>query len=326
MSYFVIKVKTGTELLVKEMLQQVLSKKTIENVTVKGIYAMETFTQLVHNESETLEIQNLQNSDITSFLHLKRLQAGLNNLRVAYDNLKPHADVHSMHLLESYREQIRELSKKIQETRKNVKKVISVLKGYILIEVEEMVTLIDNTLWHVIKDTPNVTGLCSNYNVPEEEIEYFFSQLDITPELEMDLGDIDEIENEVVKLNTTSKYLINQANLTIGTEREKELLAQYDLVVSQLRKFVSLRSIIMDEFNISLSKKASYKYPMLQSMFARCNINNSRKRLILNISYELFSLIPTIRVTLKPNIPIYTKIEQLVNEFKSLLNRGELAI
>ena len=85
---------------------------------VKAIYAMETFTEIIREDNTSVDLSALNTEDITDHLYVKRIQAGLNNLRTACDNLKVYKDANSLALLDSYKDSIRNLSKDIEGSSK----------------------------------------------------------------------------------------------------------------------------------------------------------------------------------------------------------------
>ncbi|GLY12692.1 transcription termination/antitermination NusG family protein [Pseudobacillus badius] len=220
-SFFVLQTHTGFEVEAKEMLKVALQKKGIQSV--KCIYAMEK-AECVNEEMDYTE---LTNGDITQHLHIKRLQAGLTNLRQACDRLKSFHDDESLTLLNSYRKNIRDLTAQLKEARKSMKKVSSVLSGYILLEINDNRSTFPAELFAVIRSVPRITGLVNRNNVQPEEVEYFFQQLDMTEEIEIefdmlvDVGDLNEVEK-------TEQILLAEANEKVGTQEEKEILETID--------------------------------------------------------------------------------------------------
>lgn len=228
-SFFVVQVRTGSELEAKEMLKTVLDRAG--NYDVRAIYAMETYTEVINVANTVSEITALDEYEISDYLHIKRIQSFITNLRTSYDRLKGNMDEDSASLLESYRTQIRSLTKMLQNARKNTSKVSSLLKGYILIETSANYSFLPNELWHLIKSVPKVVAIPSKYNVPIEEIKSFFENVDMTPQIEMEfesllssVEDIEDVKNE----------LLHEANQVVGTEEEKELIRKIDSLCNSL--------------------------------------------------------------------------------------------
>ncbi|KRG16819.1 hypothetical protein ACA29_02750 [Lederbergia galactosidilytica] len=131
-----------------------------------------------------------------------------------------------MELLSSYKANIWEMTQQLKELRRNNRKISSVLKGYILVETYSNHSSFPANLMHAIHMVPKVVGLPSNNNVPQEEIDFFFQQIDMTPEVEIE---IDEIVN-VAEAEMTKRELLARANDVIGTNEEKEIFDQMDSI------------------------------------------------------------------------------------------------
>lgn len=220
-SFFVVQVQTGFEIEAKEFIQVTLDR--LKNNSVKTIYAMETFTQI---SDDALDFSELNPEKISEHLYAKKIQASLTSLRNSYDDLKESNTEGTHDLLESYRESIRELTKQLREIRLNTKKVSSLLKGYILIELKDDVFTIPAELWHIIKSVPKVIGFPSKNNVPQEEIDFFFENIDLTPRVEVELDEILTFEEKI----EAEAELIQKANKeeVTGTSIEKEILNELD--------------------------------------------------------------------------------------------------
>lgn len=240
-SFFVVQVRTGSELEAKEMLKAVLDRAS--NYDVRAIYAMETYTEVINVANAVSEITALDEYEISDYLHIKRIQSFITNLRTSYNRLKGNMDEDSASLLESYRTQIRSLTKMLQNARKNTTKVSSLLKGYILIETSANYSFLPNELWHLIKSVPKVVAIPSKYNVPIEEIKSFFENVDMTPQIEMEfesllssVEDIEEVKNE----------LLHEANQVVGTEEEKESIRKIDSLEENIDEM--MEEVIKQEY------------------------------------------------------------------------------
>jgi transcription antitermination factor NusG len=228
MTYFVVQVRSGTEIEVKDMLNNALNR--VGDSMVKAIYAMETFTEIIRDGNTAVDLSELNSEDISEHLYVKRIQAGLNNLRIACDKLKEYKDANSLALLETYKYNIRELSKDLREVRKNTKKISSVISGYILVELNVDFYYFPDNLWHLVKSVPNVTGIPSKYNVPQEEVDAFFQQVDITPEVEIQFEELLSSEESVEVRNE----ILHEANKVIGSDEEKVLLEKIDIIATDV--------------------------------------------------------------------------------------------
>ncbi|MFS0689033.1 transcription termination/antitermination NusG family protein [Sporosarcina sp. 179-K 8C2 HS] len=270
MAYFVVQVRSGKEIEVKEMLKAVLLR-TGESM-VKAIYAMETFTEIVRNEHDMIDLSALKTEDISDHLYMKRIQAGLSNLRAACDNLKVYEDANSLKLLNSYKENIRELSTELREARKGARKISSVLSGYILVELNVNFHYFPDNLWHLVKSIPNVAGIPSKYNIPQEEVDAFFTQVDVSPEVEMQLDEL--LSHE--EIQDTKKEMLHEANTVIGTEEEGELLESID----------SLETTLSESLN-EMKATVETSSP-LRSLVERCKALVRRKRQSVILPRTLF--------------------------------------
>lgn len=227
MAYFVIQVRTGAEIEAKEMLKSVLLRSS--DSMVKAIYAMETFTEIIRMDNTSVDLSALNNEDISDHLYVKRIQAGLNNLRTACDNLKVYKDANSLALLGSYKDSIRELSKQLREARKESKKISSVISGYILVELNVNFHYFPDNLWHLVKSIPNVIGIPSKYNIPQEEVDAFFHQVDASLEVELQFEELLSDEDIVEERN----QLLYEANNVVGSPEEIELIERIDTLDTQ---------------------------------------------------------------------------------------------
>lgn len=284
MTYFVVQVRSGSEIDVKEMLNTVLNRAG--DSMVKTIYAMETFTEIIRDNDCAVDLSELNSNDISEHLYVKRIQAGLNNLRIACDKLKEYKDANSLILLDTYKDSIRELSKELKDVRKNTKKISSVISGYILIELNVDFYYFPDNLWHLVKSVPHVTGIPSKYNVPQEEIDAFFQQVDITPEVEIQFEEILSSEEFVEARNE----ILHEANKVVGTVEEKVLLEKIDIIATKVVDSVNEMKNDIDSSN-----------PIMRNV-ERCKAFIRRKRqtvvmpidllLVLYNDIEIQNLIP----------------------------------
>lgn len=301
MAYFVVQVRSGKEIEVKEMLKAVLLR-TGESM-VKAIYAMETFTEVVRNEHDMIDLSALQTEDISDHLYMKRIQAGLSNLRVACDNLKVYEDANSLNLLNSYKENIRELSTELREARKGTRKISSVLSGYILVELNVNFHYFPDNLWHLVKSIPNVAGIPSKYNIPQEEVDAFFTQVDVTPEVEMQLDEL--LSNE--EIHDMKKEMLHEANKVIGTEEEGELLESIDSLETTL-------SGSLNEMKATIETSSP-----IRSLVERCKVFVRRKRQSVVMPSTLFKGIYN-EIELHDLFPT-TRADDFLHRLKDWINR-----
>ncbi|MGG0656482.1 transcription termination/antitermination protein NusG [Rummeliibacillus pycnus] len=316
MSYFVVSVKTGTELNVKEMLLKVLALHN-DNANVEAIYAMETYTNLSNDVTTFSEKQGVESREFEKYQNYRNLQSNLNNLRIAYDNLKTHYDAESLCLKDTYSKEISVLTKKIQQEKQKVKKIISVLKGYIIIKTTRDTLKICNSLWHIIKSIPNVIGFPSIYSVPQEEMESFMRQLDLSPEVQVKLGEVEEINVE--EMVTLKDEILSEANTVIGTQQEKELLKKYDQILVKLRAAQELKQSI--SMLNQLFEEGIKRCKSLKTTFTRCTANDRRNKLVITMSMKIYRtlklLIPTSNSCFNNN----KQINNMIRQLNVLINR-----
>jgi len=247
-SFFVVQVQTGSEIESKEMLKVILDRAG--NNDVKAIYAMETYTEVINNTTTISELTELDEYGISDYLHIKRIQSSITNLRTSCDRLKESMCEDSASLLESYQKQIRSLTKVLQNARKNTTKISSLLKGYILIETSVDYSFLPSELWHLIKSVPKVVSIPSKYNVPIEEIESFFENFDMTPQIEVEF---DNLLSSVDDIRNSGSGLVHEENQAIVTE-EKELAAKIDNLNSSLEVnfYEMLEEVLQEEEHLKL--------------------------------------------------------------------------
>lgn len=303
MTYFVVQVRSGAEIEVKEMLNTVLNRAG--DSMVKAIYAMETFTEIIRDDNTAVDLSELNTSDISEHLYVKRIQAGLNNLRIACDKLKEYKDANSLALLETYKDSIRELSKDLREVRKNTKKISSVISGYILVELNVDFYYFPDNLWHLVKSVPNVTGIPSKYNVPQEEIDAFFQQVDITPEVEMQFEEILSSEEFVEARNE----ILHEANKVVGTVEEKDLLEKIDIIATKVVDSVNEMKNDIDSSN-----------PIMRNV-ERCKAFIRRKRQTVVVPMDLFLALYN-EIEIQNLIPAQSSFAFL-KRFRSILYRDD---
>ncbi|QKY69439.1 transcription termination/antitermination NusG family protein [Lentibacillus sp. CBA3610] len=216
MAFFAVQVSTGSEIAVKEMLKDVLHQSGDDTVT--SIYALETYTRTAH------PLDDLTTTDITNHLYVQRLQENLSNLRFAYNQMQDYKDTETIDLMEAYRQQIKDLTSRLKEYRHHSKKIESVLKGYILIELDTNFHYLPKHLWHLIKAIPKVTGFPSRMNIPQHEINAFFEEVEMSAEVEVKFNELLSYDEHVQR----QSELLHQANQTNNPEESQTMVNQLD--------------------------------------------------------------------------------------------------
>src|SRR5699024_3845380 len=205
MAFFAVQVRTGSEIAVKKMLKDVLNQSGDDTVT--SIYALETYTQTTH----PLDISELSAADLTNHLYVQRLQENLSNLRFAYDQMQGYEDAGSLDLIGEYHHQIKDSTTKLKGLRNTCKKIDSVLKGYVLIELDNKFHYMPKHLWHLIKSIPKVTGFPSRMNIPQHEINAFFEEVEMSAEVELKFNEVLSYD-EHVQVQSELRHQENQTN------------------------------------------------------------------------------------------------------------------
>lgn len=266
MSFFAIQVKSGQEVDTKEMIKSVFGKT--REFQVKGIYALETFTQILGKESKSEELSDFfDNSDVMDYLHTKRTKENLSNLRVAYAGIDPVDDSdETKRMRESYQKEIAQQSEELKNANCHGRSIQSVLKGYILLELKEDLFEIPKRVWHLINSIPKVIGVVSSYSIPDEEIEQFFEQIDLMPAVEVCAPETEEKDEE------EQLHEANMAGIDLQTEGDERPEASVAEQLDELKELTDTKS-------------------PLQSMFEKCRSFIRGKREVLSFPVPLLAYI-----------------------------------
>lgn len=162
MSFFIIQVQTNYESIVQKTLAHILEQKKVN--IVKSIYALDTQAQLNRKDNNP--------DNIKQFLDYQRLREQLRNMRYAYANI----DKSQVNLKNEYRQNIQFLTRKVKEYP-NFSKGKTIVKGYILIELNGDFQKIPSSIYYDIKSIPKVIAIPSTFNVPLDEVKEFFTNL-----------------------------------------------------------------------------------------------------------------------------------------------------
>ncbi|RST57359.1 hypothetical protein D5F11_022895 [Siminovitchia terrae] len=308
-SFFVLQVHTGFEIEAKEMLQSVLARTN--NRTVKSIYAMEKVESVYQTSEDLKELTELDRDEISEHLHAKRLQAGLSNLRHACEAMKRYEDADTLALLDSYRENIRALTKQLKELRKGSKRIGSVLNGYILIETHENISRFPSDLLHIVYSIPKIIGLPSKNNVPQEEVDSFFTQIDISPEIEIELDEFSDVEED----EQVKHELIEQANEVIGSPKEKWLLNRLDNYRKPIEKEIE---DILSEY--SQRQKEKWTGNPIHSKIQSINVSVRQRKKRIRMPLSLFETVyPNTSIPSKQNVFVMEDRHLFLERLKDLL-------
>ncbi|WP_046176717.1 transcription termination/antitermination NusG family protein [Domibacillus indicus] len=185
MSFFAVQVKNGQEIEAKEMLKSVL--EAMSSVGVKAIYALESFTHVLKDDSLCDEVSEyLDECDVAQYLERKRIKDNLSALRAAHAEISSDSSEEMESLRLCYQKEISRQSKNLKDLQLS-KRIYSVMKGYILLELKENFCELPKELWQLVKRVPKVCGIVSPYSIPKEEVEHFFDTIDLTPSIEMNV-------------------------------------------------------------------------------------------------------------------------------------------
>ncbi|MCM3791275.1 hypothetical protein M3221_23355 [Domibacillus indicus] len=185
MSFFAVEVKSGQEIEAKEMLKSVLA--AVQDVKVKAVYALESFTHVLKDDSLHSEVSEyLDEIDIAQYLETKRIKNNLSTLRMVHAEIPSDSSEEIEALRRSYQKEIRQQSRDLKDMQLS-KKIYTVMKGYILLELKEELFELPKELWQLVKRVPKVRGIVGRYSIPEEEMEQFFETIDLTPSVEMNV-------------------------------------------------------------------------------------------------------------------------------------------
>lgn len=185
MSFFAVQVKSGQEIEAKEMLRSVLA--AVQDVKVRAIYALESFTHVLKDDFLYDAVSEyLDEKDIAQYLETKRIKNNLSTLRMAHAEIPSDSSGEIEELRRSYQKEISQQSRDLKDMQLS-KKIYSVMKGYILLELKENLFELPKELWQLVKRVPKVCGIVSLYSIPEEEIEHFFETIDLTPSVEVNV-------------------------------------------------------------------------------------------------------------------------------------------
>lgn len=231
-AFFAIQVRTGSEIKAKEMLSFVLRKEQYPHV--KGIYALETFTEVINENSKLDEVgTELSNEEIETDLRKKELRSLITNKRRQLEVIKRYNTKMYKQVKETLSNEIRELEKEFQNLTTKKRKIKSVLSGYLLIEIRYNFHRLPEYLFHLIKEVPLVQRVLSLDPIPEHEIKVFAEHIDevIEPEIEFTLEE-DLSEEEILAIQSELVKKLNFNELT--KEEEANIIQKIDSVKERM--------------------------------------------------------------------------------------------
>jgi transcription antitermination factor NusG len=282
MSFFAIQVRCGQEIDAKKMLKSVLEKE--KDIRLNGIYALETFTQSITKNSKREEISEfLDDCEVAHYLQAKRTRENLSNLRSAYTRMDlDDQDAEMQKMRVSYQEEIAQQTKELNDMKCRGRKIRSVLKGYILLELEEDLFELPKKLWRLIKSVPKVSGIVSDYSIPDEEITQFFDQIDLTPSVEVCASEeiksveaLEEEQNEALHTDNISTENGNQKPESVKTV-EIPIEKQLEDIKEQTHEDDPLHRMIVQCQAFIRDKKEGISFPMplLKYFYRKCSVHS----------------------------------------------------
>lgn len=222
---FAIQVRTGFEVKAKEMLKHVLLQSNVQDV--KGIYALETYTEFINAETKSVDRDSINEEDISNHLLKERYSSAITNKRLQLEAIDRYDSPEYRSIKKQYKKEINELQRKVSELRKRTKSIHSVMSGYLLIELKSSVTYLPDLLWSLIKSVPLVSKVLSMNPIPADEVKQFFYKLKdaLVPDIEIQFGK--ELEyDEIDKIETKLLEKVNEKGTT--KEEQERLFDQMD--------------------------------------------------------------------------------------------------
>lgn len=242
-SVFAVQVTTGLEIKAKEMLELVIQKAN--ETLIKGIYALETHTNIISKKTQGSEVEKgITQKELSDHLERQELRARITNKRRQLDSIERYNTDKYIQLKQEYRTRINELEARFNEIGKSSKKIHSVMSGYILIELTQNSTYLPNQLWHLINSVPIVNKILSVNPIPEEELEWFATCLEeaLEPQVEVMLNTELEYEEEVEQESDILRQINNKETKKCEEVHLLDKLNEVKLsVVEKVRKLVEER-------------------------------------------------------------------------------------
>src|SRR5690625_263854 len=292
---FAIQVPSGKEILAKESIKQHIAMKNEKQI--KSIYSLETYTEIVSEETSGINDFSITEHDIAMHLTKERYRSSINNIRLQLESLDRYTSEEYEKIKTKYKREINGLKNEMHEYTKQSKAVHSVMKGYLLVELNQTDEFMPDDVYHFIKNTPNVVSVLSTISIPAEEMDYYISNLSKLVEPEVIIS-IDE-EADVVEIEEQVSELLHEANQKEKTQKE------------QLEIFEEI-----DDLQLSVVEKTKQliKEKPLNSLLSKVKAFIKRKTEMVSMPLSLF-------------LDMYTRheIENFGKEMKkkNLLNRLE---
>ncbi|RKJ17219.1 hypothetical protein D7X33_46935, partial [Butyricicoccus sp. 1XD8-22] len=192
----------------------------LSETLVKSIYALETHTEFIREDSKGVDTAaTVSEEDITEHLTKERYRSCITNRRLQLQVIERYNSPEYEDIKREYKKEINELENKVAKLKGATKSIHSVMSGYLLIELKNKATYLPDYLWHLIKSVPLVSKILSTTPIPEEEMNYFVSNLDevLVPETEINFGK----ELNFEEIEETQSEILEEVNKK-GTSKEKQ--------------------------------------------------------------------------------------------------------
>lgn len=266
-SFFVVQVKSGRELFVKDMMMKAFERSCIHHV--KAIYAMESYTNVIDQFDSLADA--LKEEQVSEYLHFKRIKYYVQKLReIIYDN--QHTEQDTLNMLESYQQDIREVTARLKAMRNS--QMTIVVKGYILIETVDTHNTLPVDLWHTIKSIPNVIGFPSRYNVPVQEVQTFFEQIEMTEQIEVELN---EVQLTLKEFQLLERNLLEQVNDVANPMNETEM--------EDILKHVSTTETVEEQLTAIVAEIEMNRSSHISTQKIKRLLSNVKSKVVQNKSY-----------------------------------------
>lgn len=178
-SVIAVKTRSNMELKAKKMILWFQKQKGIDQI--KDVHALETFTEVIDEHTEKVT-STLTNKDIEQNELRKELGSEVTNLKKQLDVTE------CLNKRGELRANIKDLEQQKNKIRK--KKIESVVKGYVLIELKEGIYELSNDIYALINNVPVVQYVLSQLPILQEEISSFFNTIkeELEPQVEFEVN------------------------------------------------------------------------------------------------------------------------------------------
>lgn len=277
---FAIQVQSGKETVAKEQMKQRITM--MNEKQIKSIYSLETFTEVINKDTDGVNELKITEQDIATHLQKERYRSSINNIRLQLESLDRYTSEKYEQIKNRYKKEINGLKHEMNMNTKNSKNIHSVMKGYLLVELNQEDEFMPNDVYHFIKDTPSVVSVLSTISIPTEEMDYYISNLNKLVEPEAVIEIEEQAEGEVVDEKVSE--LLHEANKVETTKSEQiELFEEIDelqlSVVEKTKELVEEKPLnsLLSKVKAFISRKkemVSMPMNMFLDMYTDIEIEN----------------------------------------------------